>query len=83
MIAGRDVSTVGCSATSHNAGNTASAAHRRTDGYCVGPPGLWLGMSVIGRFGAGLGEGVAGSGGMRPAGMSTMSLAAGPLTRLP
>ena len=59
------------------------AGSRRRSGYCGGPPGLWLGISVIGRFGAGLSEGVAGSGGMRPAGMSAMSLAAGPLTRLP
>jgi hypothetical protein len=40
-------------------------------------------MSVMGRFGAGFGEGVAGRVGMRAVGMSMMSLTGGPLTRLP
>lgn len=41
----------------------ADAVSRRQDpgvllSYAGGPPGFWLGMSVMGRLGAGLGEGV-------------------------
>lgn len=53
------------------------------DGPIVGPPGFWLGMSVIGRLGIGLGDGVFGSAGIFAAGMSVMSLAGGPLSRPP
>lgn len=57
---------------------------RRGDrnGYC-GPPGFWLGMSVIGRLGIGLGDGVFGSVGIFAAGMSVMSLTGGALSRPP
>ena len=42
-----------------------------------------MGMSVIGRFGIGLGDGVFGNVGIFAAGMSVMSLIGGPLSRPP
>ncbi len=48
-----------------------------------GPPEFWPGMSVIGKFGIGLGDGVFGSVGMSAGGISRMSLAGGPFSRPP
>ena len=48
-----------------------------------GPPEFGTGMSVIGKFGIGAGDGVLGSGGMSAGGMSCSSLTGGPLSRLP
>jgi hypothetical protein len=49
----------------------------------LGPPEFCSGISVIGKFGIGLGDGVFGSVGISAGGMSVMSLAGGPLSRLP
>jgi hypothetical protein len=69
-------------AAEHTKGRRRREAIGMAIGYC-GPPGFWLGMSVIGRLGIGLGDGVFGSVGIFAAGMSVMSLTGVPLSRPP
>ena len=49
----------------------------------LAPPEFAPGMSVIGMFGIGLGDGVLDNVGISAGGMSVMSLAGGPLSRAP
>jgi hypothetical protein len=49
----------------------------------LAPPEFAFGMSVIGKFGIGLGDGVLGSVGISAGGMSVMSFAGTLLSRLP